>query len=361
MKLFVSFEDRSYDITIQNGLLQHCGKWVADIWSARKVIIITDENVASIYGKLIKEQLILKGFDTHLITVQPGEKTKSLQTAEQLFAQFLDLGLTRKDGLIALGGGVVGDLVGFVASTYQRGVPFLQIPTTLLAQIDSSIGGKTAVNLPQGKNLVGTFYQPDGVLIDPETLTTLPIRHLREGLAEAIKYGAIADLDLFEKLESLRDENDFLVHAIPIIYRCCEIKKEIVEQDERDTGLRFLLNFGHTIGHGIEQVAGYGKYNHGEAVAIGMNQISRITEKRGSTPRGAAKRLENLIQKFNLPLTYVPLNPEEIANVMTRDKKGQGGTIKMVRLRQIGEAELFSVDKSELLEFLQTAPQDGDL
>ena len=361
MKLTVAFEDRSYDISIEKGLLQNCGEWAAEIWSPRKVIIVSDENVSQIYGAIVQKQLKEKGFETYRITVEPGEKTKSLQTAEQLFAQFLDLGLTRKDGVIILGGGVVGDLVGFVASTYQRGVPFLQIPTTLLAQIDSSIGGKTAVNLPQGKNLVGTFYQPDGVLIDPETLNTLPVRHLREGLAEAIKYGAIADSALFEKLESLADETDFLHQPIPIISRCCEIKKEIVEQDERDTGLRFLLNFGHTIGHGIEQVAGYGKYNHGEAVAIGMNQMTRITEKRGSTPIGTAKRLEELIKKFHLPLTYASVNPEEIANVMTRDKKGQGGSLKMVQLEKIGQAELFSIDKSELLDFLLSAPQEGEL
>ena len=361
MKLTVSFEDRSYDITVQNGLIKQCGDWVTKIWSCRKVIIVSDKNVAENYGTLVQKQLEEKGFETHILIVEPGEKTKSLQTAEQLFSQFLDLGLTRKDGLIALGGGVVGDLVGFVASTYQRGVPFLQIPTTLLAQIDSSIGGKTAVNLPQGKNLVGTFYQPDGVLIDPETLNTLPIRHLREGLAEAIKYGTIADVNLFEKIESLADEADFLTQPIPIIYRCCEIKKEIVEQDERDTGLRFLLNFGHTIGHGIEQVAGYGKYNHGEAVAIGMNQITRITEKRGSTQLGTAKRLEKLIKKFNLPLTYASVSPNEIANAMTRDKKGQGSSLKMVQLKEIGQADLFSIDKSELLDFLLSTPQEGVL
>ena len=325
----------------------------------RKVVVVTNPTVAGFHLEYLKSKLTAK--ELSICTIKDGEEYKNMQTLEDILSSCFEAKLDRKSLLVAFGGGVIGDMTGFAASIYQRGIDFIQIPTTLLSQVDASVGGKTGINNKYGKNLVGTFYQPDGVLIDPETLNTLPIRHLREGLAEAIKYGAIADVNLFEKIESLADEADFLTQPIPIIYRCCEIKKEIVEQDERDMGLRFLLNFGHTIGHGIEQVAGYGKYNHGEAVAIGMNQITRITEKRGSTQLGTAKRLEKLIKKFNLPLTYASVSLNEISNAMTRDKKGQGSSLKMVQLKEIGQADLFSIDKSELLDFLLSTPQEGVL
>lgn len=358
MIITVDLENRSYSLQIEKSSFPRAGQWVATLWKPRRIAVITDETVGALYASSLIADLTKSGFIVKQITIPPGEESKSFSQAENLYGKLLDFGLTRKDGLIALGGGVVGDLTGFIASTYQRGVPFLQIPTTLLSQVDSSIGGKTGVNLPQGKNLVGTFYQPEGVLIDPDLLASLPLRRLREGLAEVIKYGAIADAKLFETLESLKNEEDFLAHSVEIIARCCSIKKEFVEKDERDMGLRFLLNFGHTIGHGIEQVTHYKSWAHGEAVAIGMNQITSITENQGATERGTLKRLQELLQKFHLPLQHVPWDVDELSLAISRDKKGESDQIRMVRLRKIGEAELFPVLKSEIPVYLQFVERD---
>lgn len=358
MIITVDLGNHSYSLRIEKGSFQEAGQWVADLWKPRRIALITDEIVAPLYASSLLNELTKKGFQVTEIVIPSGEESKSLAQAEEIYGQLLDFGLTRKDGLIALGGGIVGDLTGFVASTYQRGVPFLQIPTTLLSQVDSSIGGKTGVNLPQGKNLVGTFYQPEGVLIDPNLLSSLPLRRLREGLAEVIKYGAIADAKLFETLENLKDEEDFLTHSVEMIGTCCKIKKEIVEKDEYDTGLRFLLNFGHTIGHGIEQITHYKSWAHGEAVAIGMNQITSVTESLGNTQAGTLQRLQNVLQKFHLPLQHVPWEIDKISLAIGRDKKGESDQIRIVRLKKIGEAELFPVLKSEIPAYLQFVERD---
>lgn len=358
MIITIDLENRSYSLQIEKGCFQEAGAWVADLWQPRRIALVTDEIVGPLYASSLIEDLSKRGFTVKQITIPAGEESKSFSQAEKLYGELLDFGLTRKDGLIALGGGVVGDLTGFIASTYQRGVPFLQIPTTLLSQVDSSIGGKTAINLPQGKNLVGTFYQPEGVLIDPDLLATLPLRRLREGLAEVIKYGAIADAKLFKTLEDLKNEEDFLAHSVEIIATCCSIKKNFVEKDERDLGLRFLLNFGHTIGHGIEQVTHYKSWAHGEAVAIGMNQITSVTENQGATEPGTLKRLQELLQKFHLPLQHVPWEIDQLTAAISRDKKGESDQIRMVRLKKIGEAELFPVGKSEIPTYLQFVERD---
>lgn len=358
MIITVDLANRSYSLRIEKGSFQEAGAWIADLWKPRRIALITDEIVGPLYAPALITTLKERGFTVKQIVIPQGEESKSLSQAEKIYGDLLDFGLTRKDGLIALGGGVVGDLVGFIASTYQRGVSFLQIPTTLLSQVDSSIGGKTGVNLPQGKNLIGTFYQPEGVLIDPDLLSSLPVRRLREGLAEVIKYGAIADADLFETLENLKNEDDFSTHSVEIIATCCRIKKDFVEKDERDMGLRFLLNFGHTIGHGIEQITHYKSWAHGEAVAIGMNQITGITESQGSTQVGTLKRLQELLQKFHLPLQHVPWEIDKLSAAIGRDKKGEADHIRMVRLKKIGEAELFSVLKSEIPIYLQFLEKD---
>ena len=353
MEIKVSLAAKSYSIRIEAGALKRCGDWAASLWSPRSIVLVTDENVDKIYADQAFTSLYNAGFTLAKIVLPAGESSKSLANTEILYSAFLEAGLTRTDGIIALGGGVIGDLVGFCASTYLRGIPLLQIPTTLLAQVDSSVGGKTAVNLKQGKNLVGTFYQPDGVLIDPETLQTLPMRQVREGLAEIIKYAAIADKTLWDQLESFQDESDFLAHSESIIGTCCEIKRQVVEADEFDTGARLLLNFGHTIGHGVEQVYGYGTYNHGEAVAIGMAQLTTVSEKQGITSVGTAARLKALLRHYHLPISASPWEPEKLMKVLVHDKKATGKDLRIIRLREIGQAEIAKIPVDSVLDYLQ--------
>lgn len=262
--------------------------------------------------------------------------------------------MTRSDGIIALGGGVVGDLAGFVSSTYMRGIHFLQIPTSLTAQVDSSIGGKTGVNTPFAKNMIGTFCQPDGVLIDPDTLKTLGKRELIEGMGEVVKYGLIDDLELWEKLEHLDGSvESILEHADYIIYHSCEVKRKVVVEDELDNGVRLYLNFGHTIGHAIESTAGYGQVMHGEAVAIGMVQISRAAEKKGLMPAGMTEKIIAMCEKFGLPTTHQPWNVDELYAALSHDKKARGKTIKLVIVPQLGQAAIHQIPMEEMLEFLQ--------
>lgn len=352
MEINVNLPDHRYTLTIEKGLLQDVGNWVKKKWQPQRIVMVTDETVEALYGETVITSLTKAGFQAHLAVVQPGETSKSLTVAEALYGAFLDAGLTRTDGVIALGGGVIGDLTGFVASTYLRGVHFMQIPTTLLAQVDSSIGGKTAVNLPQGKNLIGTFAQPDGVLIDPMTLNTLEPRRIREGIAEIVKMAAIADYELWTLLASLKDEAELVVHSVEVIAACCEIKRKVVEEDEFDTGNRLLLNFGHTIGHGIEQVAGYGICTHGEAVAIGMVQMNTITEKKGLTAVGTTQQLKDMLDKFHLPLSWEPWEPEKLLKAMNHDKKATGDTLRIIYLEEIGKASLKRISTNELSAYL---------
>lgn len=350
--LQVKLPDHSYEIVIQSNHLANVGEWVAHLWSKRMVALVTDTNVAPLYAEHVKNQLEIFGFKVIILVVTFGEGSKSLDTATNLYEQLAQYQFGRKDGIIALGGGVIGDLAGFVASTYMRGLSFIQIPTTLLAQVDSSIGGKTAVNLPTAKNLVGTFYQPDGVLIDVDTLQTLPKRNVREGIAEIIKTAAIADESLWKMLEQLKDEEDLLQHAQNIIAICCQIKRDIVQEDEKENGKRMILNFGHTIGHAIEQTQGYGVISHGEAVAIGMIQINKISEKKGDTPLGTTTQLSRMIDKFHLPTHLSAWNKQELYEAISHDKKNSAGSIQIVILKQIGEAEIQKVSLTKINEYL---------
>ncbi|MGX7243330.1 3-dehydroquinate synthase [Enterococcus quebecensis] len=352
MKLTVNLPNHSYDLTIENGILASIGQWVNDLWSSQKVVIISDTNVAPLYGKQVKKSLAEAGFDPSLFVIDAGEQSKSLTVAAEIYDFLAEKGLTRSDGIIALGGGVVGDLTGFVASTYMRGVHFLQVPTTLLAQVDSSIGGKTGVNTTKAKNLVGTFAQPDGVLIDPNTLNTLELRRVREGIAEIIKSAAIADERLWERLDMLKDEDDLLAHATEIIAACCQIKRKVVEEDELDNGVRLLLNFGHTIGHALENTIGYGKLTHGEGVAIGMSQITKVAEEKNLTPIGTTEQLNKMIQKFHLPISSDSWNPEQLYTALTHDKKARGGEINIILLESIGKAKIVRIPIEEMKSYL---------
>ncbi|MBO0472727.1 3-dehydroquinate synthase [Enterococcus ureasiticus] len=352
MKLTVTLPNHSYDLTIEKGVLNGIGSWVKELWSPQKIVIITDTNVQPLYGELVQKSLKETGYEVATFVINAGEQSKSLSVAAEVYDFLADEGMTRSDGIIALGGGVVGDLAGFVASTYMRGLHFLQVPTTLLAQVDSSIGGKTAVNTKKAKNLVGTLAQPDGVLIDPATLDTLETRRIQEGIAEIIKSAAIADEKLWQKLDALTDELDLRAHATEIIAACCKIKRKVVEEDELDNGVRLLLNFGHTIGHALENTAGYGNLTHGEGVAIGMSQITRVAESKSLTPIGTIEQLNKMIQKFHLPIQSNHWDQEQLYMALTHDKKARGGKINIILLEKIGKAKIVRIPIEEMKSYL---------
>jgi 3-dehydroquinate synthase len=283
------------------------------------------------------------GFDLTVLEVAEGEGAKSLREAERLWDGFLAHGLDRASPVVAVGGGVVGDLAGFAAASFMRGVPVVQVPTTLLAQVDASVGGKVAVNHPRGKNLIGAFHQPRLVLIDPETLRTLPEREYRSGLAEVVKTGAALNADLFATLESgvdaLRRRDPNLLEAV--VATCCQEKARIVEQDEREeTGVRMVLNYGHTVGHALEALSGYRRWLHGEAVAIGMAAAGRLAVRLGWTDSRTADRQDALLQGIGLPVRFTGIDPREIADALRHDKKARDGRVPFVLLRTLGRAEL---------------------
>ncbi len=352
----IQLTNHTYEILIKKGGLSEVGQWVKSLWQPQKIAIITDSNVVDLYGEDVKQQLQNVGFAADLFVVPAGEESKSLIQATQLYDQLAEAGYTRSDGIIALGGGVIGDLTGFVASTYMRGLHFLQIPTTLLAQVDSSIGGKTAVNTQNAKNLVGTFSQPEGVLIDSETLKTLDDRRLREGIAEVVKAGAIADSILWDLLETMEDEHALLARAEEVIPLALHVKKVVVEEDEFDHGSRLLLNFGHTIGHGIENTAGYGVVSHGEAVAIGMMLMCRQAEHSKLSPSGITEKMEKMLQRFHLPTDYPELEAkkEAIYQAITHDKKARGKQLKIILLEQIGEAKIVSIPIENIRDYIRS-------
>jgi 3-dehydroquinate synthase len=337
----VQLGSRSYAIKIAPGLLDQLGRECACLKLGRRCAVITDDNVGKHYAKAALKSLSASGFESMLFTIPAGEKSKHIAVVEKCYDQLAARRLERRSFIVALGGGVVGDLAGFVAATYLRGIPFVQVPTTLLAQVDSSVGGKTGVNLKAGKNLVGSFYQPQLVLCDLDALKTLPKREYLSGLAEVIKYGVIYDAILFAQLErnlpkllrrdvkSLRD----------VIARCCEIKADVVGQDETESGLRAILNFGHTIGHAIENSSGYGKYLHGEAIAIGQVAAARLSHKILGLPSGDMMRIEKLFVQAGLPVK-IKLNSaqrKKLFAAMKFDKKVSGGEIKFVLAEKIGK------------------------
>lgn len=353
MKLQVTLPNHSYTITIQKNSFSQAGSWVSEQWKKQKVCIITDETVDALYGEKLTDQLTAQGFDIIKAVLPPGEESKSLHQAEKLYKLLIKHNFTRSDGIIALGGGVIGDLAGFTAATFMRGIHYLQIPTTLLAQVDSSIGGKTAVNMQEAKNIIGAFWQPDGVLIDPDTLLTLEKRRISEGIAEIIKYAAIADQALWKQLVQLENREELVEHAEAIILSCLKIKKAVVEADEFDNGQRLILNFGHTIGHAVEKTAGYGTITHGEAVAIGMIQINRVAEQKGLSPAGTTKELIEMVKKFQLPALAEPWEEETLYQALVHDKKARGESIKIILLKSIGEAYIHTIHLTEMKEFLQ--------
>lgn len=345
--LRVNIPGREYDIHIGAGLLNNSATLISKVYSGDKIVVATDTNVEPLYADRLKTILQEGGFEVEVITVEAGEASKSVSVLETLYERMLSFGITRSDLIVALGGGVVGDLTGFAAATLLRGVPFVQIPTTLLAQVDSSVGGKVAVNLPMGKNLVGAFYQPQLVIIDTECLRTLSPEILSDGMAEVIKYGAIRDAKLFRMLEDIKDTEELFAKIPEIVYTCCSIKSEIVEKDEYDTGERMILNFGHTIGHAIEKKYNYSGYTHGMAVAAGMVMACRWGEEQGLTGRGTCERMKKILEKYSLPISADITHSELLAAVKV-DKKGIGSKINLILLKETGDAFIHPIDKSDI-------------
>ncbi|MDO8588142.1 MAG: 3-dehydroquinate synthase [Armatimonadota bacterium] len=335
----VELGERSYDIRIEPGSLRTVGEMAAAACPSKSAGVVTNARIGALYGRAVADSLEAVGIRVSQALIPEGEKYKTLGTCRRLYDAFLAARLDRGSLVVALGGGVIGDIAGFAAATFLRGLPFLQVPTTLLAQVDSSIGGKVGVNLPQGKNLVGAFHQPVGTLIDPLTLRTLPRREARAGLAEVIKHGIIYDQEFFEFLRAnigpiLALEEGAITEAIS---RSCVIKAGVVAADERESGLREILNFGHTIGHGVETAAGYGRYRHGEAVSIGMIAETLIAERSGVAANGVAGDVCEIIRAAGLPTTLAPtVSPESVVSALALDKKARRGRVRFVLPAAIG-------------------------
>jgi 3-dehydroquinate synthase len=339
----VSLGSRSYPIFIGGKILADLGRHCAELQLGRRCAIISDNNVAPLYAAKAAASLRKAGFEPILATFPSGESSKSLKMFQSCCDRLAGHRLERKSFIVALGGGVVGDLAGFVAAAYLRGIPFVQAPTTLLAQVDSSVGGKVGVNLAAGKNLVGAFHQPRLVVCDLATLRTLPVREFRSGVAEVIKYGIIYDAALFARLERdlprlLRRDGEVLAD---VVARCCEIKAEVVRQDETETGLRAILNFGHTIGHAIEAIAGYGKFLHGEAIAIGQVAAAKLSVRAAGLPAEESARIEKLFVRAGLPVGIkLPARRQTaLIEAMRLDKKVSDGQTRFVLARRIGQVE----------------------
>ena len=350
--IHVDLGAHAYDIEIEAGSLPQIGAKVAKLLpKAKKAAIISDTNVAPLYAAKLEASLAAAGLGVVKVIIEAGEQSKNMTVLSSVLEQLAQGGLTRSDVVLTLGGGVVGDLGGFAAASYMRGVAFVQVPTSLLAQIDSSVGGKVAVDLAAGKNLAGAFYQPKAVFIDTDLLATLSTRFLHDGLAEAIKYGCIKDAALFDKIAGFANDAALLANIDDIGAICCAIKARIVEQDEFDTGLRMLLNFGHTLGHAVEQHFGYSGFTHGEGVAIGMYQLTKRTEELGLTPTGSAERIKGVLQKYNLPID-AGVAKSELLDTMARDKKKNGNSITIIILRAIGEGDLLKLNWQQVPEYL---------
>lgn len=332
-----------YDIVVDWGGLGHLADYLDQLHLPRRVFLIADSNLARLYGETVMEQLRRGGYEPLSYIIPAGEASKSQQQLNALYDWLLEQHAERREALIALGGGVIGDLVGFAAATYLRGVPLIQVPTSLLAQVDSAIGGKTGINHPRGKNLIGAFYHPRLVLADPATLLTLPPRERTEGWAEVVKYGIILDAELFTQLEehaqSLCDfSNPSPALLCQIIARCIALKVAIIEEDERDQGRRAILNYGHTIGHAIENVAGYGEWLHGEAVSLGMVVAAALAQEAGMFAAEEAARQNALLAALGLPTRYRGSIPVGALLDATRlDKKVAGKRIHWIMPRRIGE------------------------
>ena len=341
MKKVTVSASRTYDVIIEKGCLDRAGELAAKTVKTGKAAILTDSNVAPLYAERLERSLLSAGFCPVRFTIPAGEESKSAESYISFLSFLADNSVTRSDCIFALGGGVVGDLAGFCAATYLRGIEFIQIPTTLLAMVDSSVGGKTAIDIPAGKNLIGAFYQPSLVICDPDTLDTLPKSIFADGCAEVIKYGIINDRAFFEKLSSEIDIEE-------IIETCVKNKRDIVNADERDTGIRQLLNLGHTAAHSIEKLSGY-SVSHGSAVAIGIAIITRAATNMGLCPADDLDKVISLLQKYSLPTSCL-YSADSLAETALSDKKRTGDTISLIMPYAIGDSRIYKVSIDKLAE-----------
>ena len=342
----VKLQERSYPILIGTNTLDHFAtKMLEIIPDCAHALIICDEHVELTFGKVVQESLNLKGKRTSMLVVPSGEEHKSIANLSRLWSQMLDEKADRKSVVVAIGGGVVGDLAGFAAATYTRGLRFVQVPTTLLAMVDSSVGGKTGINLPSAKNMIGAFWQPHAVWIDSSTLESLPEREFRSGLAEVVKYGVILDDSFFEFLEKNADQilARSREHIELIVRRSCELKAQVVSQDERETtGLRAILNYGHTFGHAIEAKTSYGRFLHGEAISIGMTMAGQLAMRLDLWTSACQRRQTALLRKFRLPVDFSEIHGAKLIEAMQLDKKTEHGKLNFILPTRIGNVRTVS-------------------
>jgi len=343
----------SYPIIIEKGLKGRLSKMKALFSEYHKVMIITDKNVAKEYLVAVERQIRLAGPKVYNIVIQPGEKSKCLDQASSIYNELVKCNITRSDAIVTLGGGVVGDLGGFCAATYLRGIDLIQIPTSLLAQVDSSVGGKVGIDLEYGKNLVGAFHQPKAVIIDPLFLETLEDHYMIDGMAEVIKYGCICNANLFVKLMGYTYHEDLIEDMEEIIAKCCQIKRDIVEEDEHEHGVRRLLNFGHTIGHVVETFYKFKKYSHGEAVAIGMAQITKKTVEEGISQADTYKNVIDILDAYGLPTKLPNMPLDKVQEILFTDKKFENEALHICALIKIGESEIVQIKKQQAIELFR--------
>lgn len=353
MKTLAVNTSRPYEIKIGRGSLDQAGVLCRQaIPNARKLTIVTDSRVLPLYLARTADSLEQMGFQIQCLTVPAGEASKSAEQLVILWEKMMAFGMTRTDAVVALGGGVVGDLAGFAAATLLRGVDYVQIPTTLLSQVDSSVGGKVAIDLRAGKNLAGAFWQPSLVIIDPGCLDTLPDRTFSDGMAEVIKYGCILDRKLFELLNRCGSRVRVMERIVDVVYTCCDLKRRVVVEDERDTGLRQLLNFGHTVGHAFELAGHYETWTHGQGVAAGMNWAAQLGVELGITPPETVECIQELLKKFDLPLD-IPCPWDTMTEAVGLDKKNAGDQISLIVLEKLGQAVHRKMARDELLGLLK--------
>ena len=351
--LNVNLPGRAYDILIERGLLSRAGELCrAALPRAGRLFVVTDSTVGPLYLNRLIPSLENAGFETAICEIPAGEASKCVEQLSRLWEHMMDFGLTRTDAVAALGGGVVGDLAGFAAATVLRGVDFVQIPTTLLSQVDSSVGGKVAIDLQHGKNLAGAFWQPRLVLMDPAVLGTLDDKAFADGMAEVIKYGCIRDAAFLSWLEQRPSRQEIMAEIEHVLYTCCDIKRAVVVEDERDTGARMILNFGHTLGHAYELAGHYRIWTHGQAVAAGMVKAAELGVTLGVTPAGLPERIGVLLGCFGLPVA-IPCAHEDYAAAVGLDKKGAGDSISVILLEEAGRAMAHPMPKAKLLEELK--------
>ena len=351
--LNVNLPGRAYDILIERGLLSRAGELCrAALPRAGRLFVVTDSTVGPLYLNRLIPSLENAGFETAVCEIPAGEASKCVEQLSRLWECMMDFGLTRTDAVVALGGGVVGDLAGFAAATVLRGVDFVQIPTTLLSQVDSSVGGKVAIDLQHGKNLAGAFWQPRLVLMDPAVLGTLDDKAFADGMAEVIKYGCIRDAAFLSWLEQRPSRQEIMAEIEHVLYTCCDIKRTVVVEDERDTGARMILNFGHTLGHAYELAGHYRIWTHGQAVAAGMVKAAELGVTLGVTPAGLPERIGVLLGCFGLPVA-IPCAHEDYAAAVGLDKKGAGDSISVILLEEAGRAMAHPMPKAKLLEELK--------